>query len=122
MTPAATAYTITRIRLINWHNFVDETIEVANGGHLFLLGDNGSGKTTVLDAIHYVLTAGENLEFNSAARVAGTRSGGRRSQGVVMRHNVETGSLNPAGGITYAALEIAGANGVRSTYAIGLEV
>ena len=122
MTPAATAYAITRIRLINWHNFVDETIEVANGGHLFLLGDNGSGKTTVLDAIHYVLTAGENLEFNSAARVAGTRSGGRRSQGVVMRHNVETGSLNPAGGITYAALEIAGANGVRSTYAIGLEV
>ena len=122
MKRASTSYAITRIRLTNWHNFVDETIEVANGGHLFLLGDNGSGKTTVLDAIHYVLTAGENLEFNSAARVAGTRSGGRRPQGIVMRHNVETGPLNPAGGITYAAIEIAGLNGALSTYAVGLEV
>jgi recombinational DNA repair ATPase RecF len=41
---------ITQIRLVNFHNFIDETIEVADGGHLFLLGDNGSGKTTVLDA------------------------------------------------------------------------
>jgi len=63
-------YGLRRIRLINFHNFVDETIEVRHGGHLFLLGDNASGKTTVLDAAHYVLTAGESMEFNSAARVA----------------------------------------------------
>ena len=29
---------IRRIRLINFHNFVDETIEVRHAGHLFLLG------------------------------------------------------------------------------------
>lgn len=115
-------YTITRIRLINWHNFVDETIDVSAGGHLFLIGDNGSGKTTVLDAAHYVLTAGENLEFNSAARVAGARTQGRRPQGVVMRYNVETGPLNPAGGVSYAALEVKGRNGKLSTYAVGMEV
>lgn len=115
-------YSISRIRLVNWHNFLDETIELTEGGHLFLLGDNASGKTTVLDAVHYVLTAGENLEFNSAARVAGARLEGRRAQGVVMRYNSEAGALNPEGGITYAAVEIIGRNGKRSTYAVGLEV
>lgn len=122
MSPRLGSHRIARIRLVNWHNFVDETIDVANGGHLFLLGDNGSGKTTVLDAIHYVLTGGEDLELNAAARVAGNRLDGRRPQGIVMRHNVETGPLNPSGGVTYAALEIVNARGVPSTFAVGLEV
>jgi recombinational DNA repair ATPase RecF len=103
------SYHITRIRLVNFHNFVDETIDIPDGGHLFLMGGNGSGKTTVLDAVHYVLTAGEDMELNAAARVAGARSsGGRRLQGLIMRLNVETGPLNPHGGITYAALQLGG--------------
>jgi len=115
-------YRITKIRLINFHNFVDETIEIHSGGHLFMLGDNGSGKTTVLDAVHYVLTAGRSMEFNSAARVAGAKhSGGRSIQGIVMRYNIETnGPLNPNGGITYAAVEIAGRRGRPVCAAIGI--
>ena len=115
-------YRITRIRLVNFHNFVDETIALPSGGHLFMLGDNGSGKTTVLDAAHYVLTAGRSMEFNSAARVAGAKnSGGRSVQGIVMRYNIETnGPLNPNGGITYAAVEITGRNGRPVTAAIGI--
>lgn len=115
-------FRITKIRLVNFHNFTDETIELRSGGHLFMLGDNGSGKTTVLDAVHYVLTAGRSMEFNSAARVAGAKqSGGRSVQGIVMRYNIETnGPLNPNGGITYAALEIAGRNGRPVTAAIGV--
>ncbi len=114
-------YTISKIRLINFHNFVNETIVVPNGGHLFMLGDNGSGKTTVLDAVHYVLTAGRSMEFNSAARVIGReKSGGRSVQGVVMRYNIETGARNPNGGTTYAALEIAGRGGRPTTVAIGM--
>ena len=113
-------YVVQRIRLVNFHNYVNETIEIRNGRHLFLLGDNASGKTTVLDAIHYVLTAGEGMEFNSAARVAGNRDTGRRVQGVILRYNVETGPLNPAGGITYAALEIRGRQGRPLTVALGL--
>ena len=115
-------YRITRIRLVNFHNFVDETIEIRSGGHLFMLGDNGSGKTTVLDAVHYVLTAGRSMEFNSAARVAGAKhSGGRSIQGIVMRYNIETnGPLNLNGGITYAAVEIAGRQGRPVTAAIGI--
>jgi len=115
-------YRITKIRLVNFHNFTDETIELRAGGNLFMLGDNGSGKTTVLDAVHFVLTAGRSMEFNSAARVAGAKhSGGRTVQGIVMRYNIEAnGPLNPNGGTTYAALEIAGRNGRPVTAAVGV--
>jgi DNA repair exonuclease SbcCD ATPase subunit len=115
-------YRIKKIRLINFHNFVDETIEIRSGGHLFMLGDNGSGKTTVLDAVHYVLTAGRSMEFNSAARVAGAKhAAGRSVQGIVMRYNIESnGPLNPNGGITYAALEICGRQGRPVSIAIGV--
>lgn len=100
-------FRIKRIRLVNFHNIQDETIEISGGGHLFLLGDNGSGKTTILDAVHYVLTGGGNLmEFNSAARMAGSRQDGRRVQGIVMRYNVDTGPMNSSGGVSYAALEL----------------
>jgi energy-coupling factor transporter ATP-binding protein EcfA2 len=107
--------------MINFHNFINETITVENGGHLFLLGDNGSGKTTVLDAVHYVLTAGQSMEFNSAARVAGNRKdSGRRVQGIVMRYNTGPGELNPAGEVAYAAVELEDTRGNRLVLGMGL--
>lgn len=118
---AANTYRVQRVRMINFHNFVDETIEIKNGGHLFLLGDNGSGKTTVLDALHYVLTAGQSMEFNSAARVAGNRKdSGRRVQGIVMRYNTGSGELNPTGGVSYAAVELVNSQGRLLSLAVGL--
>ncbi|NOQ46805.1 MAG: hypothetical protein GQ559_09070, partial [Desulfobulbaceae bacterium] len=99
-----------------------ETITIPDNGHLFLLGDNGCGKTTVLDAIHYVLTAGRSMEWNSAARVTGRRDGGRRLQGVILRYNIETGVMNAQGSITYAAVEIAGRHGRPLTIGVGLSV
>jgi energy-coupling factor transporter ATP-binding protein EcfA2 len=115
-------FLITRIRLVNFHNFIDETIDLPDGGHLFLLGDNGCGKTTILDAIHYVLTAGQEMEWNAAARVAGSRREGRRVQGIVMRFNIDRGIMNPEGGVSYALLEIRGRNGNPLTVGIGLSV
>lgn len=53
-----------RIRLINWHYFVDETINVS--GSFLISGENTSGKSTVLDAIQLVLTT-NNRKFNTAA-------------------------------------------------------
>ena len=103
--------TLRRLRLLNFHNFTDETIELRDGGHLFMLGDNASGKTTVLDAIHLVLTGGERLELNAAARVAGVKAVGRDLSGIVTRVNLDRGAMNPEGGITYAALEIARPDG-----------
>jgi len=115
-------FVITRIRLINFHNFVDETISIPDSGHLFLLGDNGCGKTTVLDALHYVLTAGRSMEWNSAARVTGRKTDGRRLQGVILRYNIETGVMNNQGSISYAAVEIAGRSGRPLTIGLGLSV
>jgi hypothetical protein len=99
------AYQLRRIRLVNFHNFVDETVEIRDGGHLFLLGDNGSGKTTVLDAVHLVMSGGE-LELNAAARVGGRRDDGRTLQGVVLRYDFERGVRNAGGAIAYAAVEL----------------
>ncbi|MFZ2655462.1 MAG: ATP-binding protein [Victivallales bacterium] len=114
---------ISRIRLVNFHNFTDETISIPDGGHLFMLGDNASGKTTILDAIHYVLTAGEEMEFNAAARVTGSRQQGRRVQSIITRYNVDTGHMRPSGGVAYAALEISvdGRSSV-TTIAVGMSV
>ncbi len=99
------SYQLRAVRLINFHNFVDETVEIRDGGHLFLLGDNGSGKTTVLDAVHLVLAGGE-LELNAAARIGGRRDEGRSLQGVVLRYDPERGVRNAAGAIAYAAVEL----------------
>ncbi len=116
-----TCFQLRTIRLINFHNFVDETIAVRDGGHLFLLGDNGSGKTTVLDAVHLVL-AGGDLELNAAARIGGRRDDGRTLQGVVLRYDFEHGARNQGGAIAYAAIELVDpASGRHLTLGIGAE-
>ncbi len=55
---------ITKIKLINWHTFYNQTFAIKN--NTLLTGINGSGKSTLLDAIQYVLTGGK-AKFNQAA-------------------------------------------------------
>ena len=72
--------TLERLRLVNWHNFDDEVIEIGN--RCLLAGDNGSGKSTVIDAIQYVMAANLRMaRFNSAADER--RGGGRDLMGYV---------------------------------------
>lgn len=61
---------LTKIRLINWHYLANETINVKN--NVLLTGPNASGKSTILDAITYVITAGDT-QFNLAANEKGKR-------------------------------------------------
>lgn len=61
---------LVKIRLINWHYLANETIEVT--GNTLLSGPNASGKSTIMDAITYVLTAGDT-NFNIAANEKGKR-------------------------------------------------
>lgn len=53
-----------KIKLINWHLFLNQTITLS--GNALLSGENGVGKSTLLDALQYVLTGGK-AKFNSAA-------------------------------------------------------
>jgi|GEM_PF-3434248 energy-coupling factor transporter ATP-binding protein EcfA2 len=118
VTKMSKPFTLKRIRLINFHNFVNETISV--NGHLFLIGGNGSGKTTVLDAVHFVLTAGRNMELNSAARMAGQpRRFGRKIQGVFLRYDLEKGARNAANTIGYAVLEFENPDGKKNCIGCG---
>src|SRR5574344_1578766 len=68
-----TMKTITKIRLINWHYFWNETIDLKP--IVFLTGVNGSGKSTLIDAIEVVLlgdTTGRY--FNKAAMDKSSRT------------------------------------------------
>ena len=66
---------MTRVRLINWHNFVDNLFTFNQ--ITYLIGVNAVGKTTILDAIRYCLTT--NKRFNAL----GNQNSGRTLQGSV---------------------------------------
>src|SRR5659263_639221 len=93
---------IRRIRLINFHNFVDETLPVRR--NLFLVGDNQSGKTTVLDAVHFALTAGVDMEFNAAARFGPRSDAGRNLASIVLRYDLEKDVALRGQCVAYAAV------------------
>lgn len=89
---------MTRMYLINWHNFVDDIINFKNV--TYLIGLNAVGKTTIIDAIRYCLTT--NKEFNTA----GNRKSGRSLQGSVhQKQRAEESYLRPNHTVTYIGIE-----------------
>ena len=68
-----------RVRLVGWHFFDDASIPI--GEATLFAGDNGSGKSTVVDAIQYALAANLNrIRFNAAAS---DKKAGRTLEGYV---------------------------------------
>ncbi|MFR0367946.1 ATP-binding protein [Candidatus Phytoplasma palmae] len=64
---------LTKIKLINWHLFASQTIVIKN--NTLISGENGVGKTTLLDALQYVLIGGKSgVKFNIAANENAKRS------------------------------------------------
>ena len=92
---------LTKLRLINWHYFADETITLKNT-NLFS-GENGAGKSTILDAIQLVLTT-NSRKFNQAANAESRRT----LKSYVRGKTGEEGSeyLRTGAVISYIALEV----------------
>lgn len=91
---------LVKMKLINWHLFSNETIEIKN--NVVITGENGSGKSTLLDAMQYVLTAGK-AKFNSAANDSGKRSIDGYIRGKLGREGKEY--LRTGDVVSYIALE-----------------
>ena len=92
---------LTKLRLINWHYFNNETIPLKNI-NLFS-GENGAGKSTILDAIQLILTT-NSRKFNQAANNESKRT----LKSYVRGKTGEEGNeyLRNGAVISYIALEI----------------
>lgn len=92
---------LTKLRLINWHYFTNETINLKNT--TLLSGDNGAGKSTILDAIQLILTT-NSRKFNLAVGAESKRS----LKTYVRGKTGEEGSeyLRKGAVISYIALEV----------------
>ena len=108
---------LTRIFLHNWHRFHHHIIDVKDS--LYLAGHNGSGKSTVLDAIQVVIVADMvRIRFNSSAQ---ERS--QRNLDSYVRGKIGEGRyLRPSGAIGYVALEFMDTqSGNKNTIGICIE-
>ncbi|AYJ00991.1 hypothetical protein CWO85_00335 [Candidatus Phytoplasma ziziphi] len=93
---------LTRIKLINWHLFSYQDIEIKD--NILISGENGSGKSTLLDALQYVLIGERNgVKFNIAANENAKRSLESYIKGKIGLENKEFVRNNDV--ITHIALE-----------------
>lgn len=91
---------LTRILLHNWHRFHHNVIEVVDS--LYLTGHNGSGKSSILDALQLVLVADlQQIHFNSSAQDRSARSLDTYVRGKMG----ENRWLRPGNTVAYLALE-----------------
>jgi uncharacterized protein YPO0396 len=93
---------LSQIFLHNWHRFTHHLIPVQDS--LYLAGHNGSGKSSVLDALQTVLVANQSrVRFNSSAQ---ERS--QRTLDSYVRGKMGEGRwLRPGNTVAYVALEFA---------------
>ena len=101
---------LTKIFLHNWHRFQHHLIDVKDS--LYLAGHNGSGKSTVLDALQVVLIADMvRVRFNSSAQERSQRNLDSYVRGKIG----EKRYLRPGNAIAYVALEFTDQQAGRQT-------
>ena len=107
---------LTKLKLINWHYFQNETICLKES-NLFS-GENGAGKSTILDAIQLVLTT-NSRKFNLAANERSSRTLKSYVRGKTGEEDNEY--LRKGAVISYVALEFYEQERNRS-FVIGLKI
>ncbi|WP_129630679.1 ATP-binding protein [Candidatus Oscillochloris fontis] len=91
---------LSRIFLHNWHRFNHHLIDVQDG--LYLAGHNGSGKSSVLDALQFVLIADQQrIRYNSSAQERSARTLDSYVRGKIGENRY----LRPGNTVAYIALE-----------------
>ncbi|MBN2300469.1 MAG: hypothetical protein JXC31_04685 [Acholeplasmataceae bacterium] len=93
---------LTKIKLVNWHLFSNQTIEIKD--NTLISGENGSGKSTLLDAMQFLFVGGRSgSKFNIAATDDAKRSLEGYIRGRIGAENKEF--LRNGDVITHLALE-----------------
>lgn len=93
---------LTKIKLINWHLFSNQTIDIKDNA--LISGENGSGKSTLLDAMQYLFVGGRSgAKFNIAATDDAKRTLEGYIRGRIGAENKEY--LRNGDVITHVALE-----------------
>jgi Putative exonuclease SbcCD, C subunit/P-loop containing region of AAA domain/SMC proteins Flexible Hinge Domain len=108
------------IAMVNWHLFDVCDLEVA--GHIGVLGENRSGKSTVLDMAQVVLTGG-NRRFQRLNAVAGDGKGRSASRRSVLDYCLGTlgeDQQRRTESKTYISLGFADPTGERPPVTIGM--
>ncbi len=83
---------LTNIAVVNWHSYGITDIAV-DGQIIGLIGDNGHGKSTVLDACQVVLTGGiESVKLNKRAAGAAAKDAPEEKRSI---HSYCLGRLDP---------------------------
>ncbi len=107
-----------KIKLVNWQSFYDNTIDVT--GNILVTGENGAGKSSLLDALYFVL-AGGSSKFNLAATDETSRSVETYMRGTIGAEGRECLRPNPDL-ISHVALEFADPNGQSLVLGCALEI
>ena len=105
---------LTKIVLINWMYFQKATLPLE--GNAVIVGVNGTGKTTIIDAIQMLLLGNKASKFNANAN-AEKRNLESYVRGAVNTEEKEF--LRPNDVITYLALEI-DLNGQKHIFGINI--
>ena len=112
-----------RLTLVNWHLFDVEDIEVR--GNFGILGENRSGKSTILDMVQVVLSGASRqyLRLNAVAGDGGkARSTSKRSVLSYCLGTLGDGDVRRPESLTYIALGFEDTQNKRPPVTIGLAI